>query len=304
MQRLLLKLHRWLALIFAIPLAVVILTGLVLSFEPSLHLWHRTPKALTSADVTAILAKFDPAGAARAISYRNYDGTLAIYGANPGKPQIVDVASRQLREHEGTLAQILRIARRLHVALLVDLHWLVIASTASMIGLALLGVLMGWPRLANSLSGWHKGLTWIGLPLILLPAVTGLLMVAGVTLGGGGSAPRTLGASPSPMRLGDVVASAGRSRDLSGMVWIRTMGPRHMMRYTEEGRFQGYFVVPQSIVPVPRNWPRSIHEGLWSVPLGLFVNVMSSVVTGASLVTGVLLWWRRRSRTPNRRARE
>ncbi|MGE3918056.1 MAG: PepSY domain-containing protein, partial [Hyphomicrobiaceae bacterium] len=30
----LLKLHRWLALVFAAPLAVVVGTGLILSFEP------------------------------------------------------------------------------------------------------------------------------------------------------------------------------------------------------------------------------------------------------------------------------
>lgn len=36
MKRILLRLHRWLAIIAALPLAIVIASGLILSFEPSL----------------------------------------------------------------------------------------------------------------------------------------------------------------------------------------------------------------------------------------------------------------------------
>ena len=86
------------------------------------------------------------------------------------------------------------------------------------------------------------------------------------------------------------------------MVWVRQMGPRHMLRYTENGRFQGYFVVSQSVVPVPRNLPRAIHEGLWSVPLGLVANVAASLVIFAGMVTGLLLWLKRRARVRTPRA--
>ncbi len=43
MKAWLLKLHRWLALVFALPLIVVIATGLVLSFGPG---WSREPSSL------------------------------------------------------------------------------------------------------------------------------------------------------------------------------------------------------------------------------------------------------------------
>ncbi|MEZ5817177.1 MAG: PepSY-associated TM helix domain-containing protein [Hyphomicrobiaceae bacterium] len=302
MQRLLLKAHRWLALAAGLPLVIIVLTGLVLSFEPSVHLLSRAPSSLRASVVLEILDRHDSKRAARAITYRNYEDTLEVFVSGSSKPILVDVASGSLRERHGMLASTFLAARKLHVALVYDLRWLVTASTIALVMLALLGVLMGWPRLANTLSGWHKGVMWIGLPLVLLAPATGLLMTFGVTFGGGGAAPRSIGMPQAAMSIRDVVEAAGKSRDLSGMVWIRRMGARHMLRYTENGRFQGYFVVPQSVVPVPRNLPRAIHEGLWSVPLGLVVNVAASLVIVAGMATGLMLWLRRRRRAARKRA--
>jgi hypothetical protein len=44
--------------------------------------------------------------------------------------------------------------------LLLDAGWVVIGSSVAMLALALLGVLMGWPRIQNTLSGWHKAMAW------------------------------------------------------------------------------------------------------------------------------------------------
>ena len=52
----LLKLHRWLALLFALPLAVLIVTGLILSVEPSLTVAATQPGTLTVARIEAALA--------------------------------------------------------------------------------------------------------------------------------------------------------------------------------------------------------------------------------------------------------
>lgn len=294
MQRMLLEFHRWLAIMSSLPLVVLVSTGLVLTFEPAAHLLARKADSLKVGDVIAILDQHDPQGVSGSITYRNYEGTLSIGGVTPSGPIVVDVATRETRSAPGALARTFLLARALHTKLLYDLKPLVVAATVVLIVLALLGVAMGWPRFENTLSGWHMTAAWIGLPLILLTSVTGLLIAFGVMFGGGGGAPKSIGMRKPGMSMAAVVEAAGRSRDMSGMVWIRAMGPRHMMRYTENGHFRGYFVVSQGVVPVPRNWPRSIHEGLWSVPLGFAMNLAVSLSAILAIVTGLLLWLRRR----------
>lgn len=190
----------------------------------------------------------------------------------------------------------LSAAHAIHLHLVGPLNPLVVTSTAAFLVLALLGLLLGWPRFRNSLAGWHRGTAWLALPLLLLAPVTGLLIAANVTFSGGGGAPAHMGNMGQPVALRDTVAAAGAQTDLSAMVWMRAMGPRTMMRYSHGTQFMGYFVMPQTLVPVPRNLPRAIHEGLWSVPGLLAVNLALSAVSILLWVTGLWLWLRRRSR--------
>ena len=80
---------------------------------------------------------------------------------------MVDVATGEAQPGPSSLARTLATARSLHETLLVDAGWLVVASTAAMLVLGLLGVLMGWPRIANTLAGWHKAMSWGLLPLVV-----------------------------------------------------------------------------------------------------------------------------------------
>ena len=64
-----LRFHRWITLVFALPLLALILSGLVLSLEP---LAQRTRPAapVTEASVLAALQKFDPEGKATGLTIR------------------------------------------------------------------------------------------------------------------------------------------------------------------------------------------------------------------------------------------
>ena len=163
MKAWLFRFHRWLALAFALPLAVVLVTGLILSFEPWLANRAIQPGSLTPAKIEMLLQRHDPNGQARAIAYRSYDNTLTIGARGQGK--IVDAASGDLRPGPSGLAATLVTARRLHETLLLDAGWLVFASTVAMLALVILGALMGWPRIRNTLAGWHKAMGWGLLPL-------------------------------------------------------------------------------------------------------------------------------------------
>ncbi|MBX9825169.1 MAG: PepSY domain-containing protein [Xanthobacteraceae bacterium] len=301
MKAWLLKLHRWAALVFALPLVAVLGTGLILSFEPWLVVRAIEPNSLTPAKIETLLGQHDPGGQARAISYRSYDGTLTIgYGRGGGK--VVDIATGEIRSGPSALADTLGTMRRAHETLLYDLRWLVITSSLAMLVLALLGVLMGWPLISNSLAGWHKAMAWGLLPLIVLSPLTGLMLSYGITFTGPPAAAAAVaGARAAPIGLADAVRIVGNDNDLSSLVWLRPLGGRLAVRLVKDGEFRVYAVTRDGAVAMPRNWPRLWHEGNFAGVWSALMNVVISFATLGLLVTGVWIWLRRQIRRRTRR---
>jgi uncharacterized iron-regulated membrane protein len=297
MKALALRLHRWVALIFALPLLAVLLTGLVLSFEPWLVSRAIQPGSLTGAQIEAALARHDPLGQARAIAYRSYDGSLTI-GAGRGGT-VVDAATGEARQRTSALADLLLTARRLHETLLLDAGWLVVGTTVAMLALIALGVLMGIPRIANTLAGWHKAMAWGLLPLIVLSPLTGLLLSAGITLSGSPPRPASVEA---PLSLREAVRIVGASHDLSNLVWLRPQGGRTMVRLVDGGEFRVYAVSRDGTPPMPRNWPRLWHEGNFAGAWSAGMNAILSAAMIGLLVTGTWIWLRRKLRRAARRS--
>ena len=129
-----LRFHRWITLVFALPLLALILSGLVLSLEP---LAQRTRPAapVTEASVLAALQKFDPEGTAAGLTIRTYDQLMTLNGVGPDGS--VDVSLRTGEEiDEPGWAQWFGTARQLHERLLLDLGWLVTTSPIAMLMLA------------------------------------------------------------------------------------------------------------------------------------------------------------------------
>ena len=290
----LLKLHRWLALVFALPLIVVIATGLILSVEPWLVTASITPGTLTEEKVQALLGKHDPNGQARALVHRSYDHTLTL-GAGRGGGTVVDTLSGE-RTAPSAIAQLLGTTRGLHERLLLDAGWLVNASTAAMLIMIVLGLLMGWPRLANSFAGWHKMTAWGLLPLIILSPLTGLLMAAGITLT---TLPAAAPAMP-PLKLGEAVAIVGRAHDLSSLLFLRPQGGRLVARLAEGGEYRLYAVTREGLSALPRNWPRLWHEGNFAGAWSAAMNLILSLALSLLLVTGFWIWLRRQVRRARR----
>ena len=102
MKAWLLKLHRWVALVFALPLIAVLGTGLILSFEPWLVVRAIEPNSLTPAKIEQLLGQHDPGGQARAIVYRSYDRTLTI-GGGRGGGKMVDVGTGTVQPRPAAL---------------------------------------------------------------------------------------------------------------------------------------------------------------------------------------------------------
>lgn len=289
----LLKLHRWVALVFALPLTFLLVTGLVLSFEPWLVARAIEPGSLTTARVEALLGRHDPQGQARALVYRSYDNTLTI-GAGRGGGTVVDVVTGQALPGPSAPASALVTMRRVHENLLINAGWLVVVSTAAMLVLVLLGVLMGWPRFANSLPGWHKAMAWGLLPLIVLSPLTGLFLAFRVTFAG----PQPDAASPqgAPLRLVEAVRIVGERHDLSALVWMRPQGGRLLARLVEGGEYRLYAVTREGATALPRNWPRLWHEGNFAGSWSALMNAVTSAAAIGLLATGLWMWLRRRLR--------
>jgi uncharacterized iron-regulated membrane protein len=296
MQPWFLKLHRWLALLFALPLVVVIGTGLLLSFEPWLVTRAVAPGTLNAQRIQDLLRQHDARGQVRAIVYRSYDNTLT-FGAGRGGGVVVDAANGQPRPGPSMLARTLGGARGLHETLLLDAGWLVIASTAAMMIIVILGVLMGWPRLANTLAGWHKAMAWGLLPLIVLSPLTGLLMASRITFT---TPPTGPAAASAPLALPEAVRIVGRDHDLSSLLWIRPQGGRLLARLAEGGEYRVHAVTAEGTTPLQRNWPRLWHEGNFAGAWSAAMNVIVSIAMSGLLVTGIWIWLRRRLK---RRAR-
>ncbi len=287
----LLRIHRWITLVFAIPFALLIATGLILSFEPIAI--DSAAKPLTADTLAAVLAKHDPDAKARSLVVRSYAGTASIGGAQRGQMTHVDLASNDRVASPGALADVFATSRRLHETFLIDLRWLVTVSTVAMLTLIPLGLLMGWPRLRNTLAGWHKGTGWFLLPLLVLSPLTGLFLAFGVTFA---SPPVRPAAGAPPIGMVEAVRIVGATHNLAQVNWIRPLGGTLMARLNDGGEMRLFTVTRDGLLPTGRNWPRLIHEGNWSRTVAATINVVISAALVLLLSTGLWMWARRKFR--------
>lgn len=291
-----LRLHRWLALIFALPLIVVMVTGLILSFEPAAVTAAIRPGTLTEAKLIDLIGRYDPSGKAGAISYRSYDNTLSIGGR--GNATLIDGATGERQTNTSTLADVFGTSRRIHEHLVFDGPWLVVTSSVAMLVMFAFGLLMGWPRISNSLAGWHKAVAWGLLPLLILSPLTGVLMSAGVTFTSPAVQPSQ---ARAPSSLAEQVRIIARDHDLSNLIWLRPMRGQPIVRLAEGGEYRLYNVTAEGLVAMQRNWPRLWHEGNFAGVWSSAMNVIISLALIMLLVTGLWIWARRKLRLARRR---
>jgi uncharacterized iron-regulated membrane protein len=285
------KLHRWASLVFALPLFAIILTGFILAFEPMVQ-HGATPHSVDATRVVDLIKRYDPDGKARGIFINAAAQRLRFQG--PGALQI-DLSSGERVEPGFDLADVIIWARFNHERLLGQ-HWLVIASTIAMLVVMVIGIAMGFPRLRNNLAGWHKGAAWFTLPAILLCPLTALGMALGLTFSGAASAPQG-----APLSLPDAVRAVAKSRDLASVISIVRRDGRVTARIFDGGELRFYGVEAGGLTPLPRNWPRLIHEGNGAVTFTSPLNVLVALVLLTLLSTGVVSWLRRQSRSRHMR---
>lgn len=256
MKPYLLRLHRWLTLVFAIPLAIVIVTGLILSFEPIAYDRSFTGKSVSPATVEQALAKFNADGKANTISMRAYEGVMVVSEGRGGNAKRVDLTTGDLvSPSRGLWSDTMNTSRRLHEHLLVDWKWLVDASTAAMIISMVLALFMGLPFFKNSLGGWHRVISWGLSPLLILSPLTGLAIAFGINF-----TPPPARVEGGQVALAEAVKIVAAKHDLASVQWIRPMGGAMRARiYDVGGQAKVFAVTRAGLVEGPISWPRAIH---------------------------------------------
>lgn len=283
---LLLKLHRWVTMVFALPLLALVLTGLVLSFEPVVQAGSIAPGSLEAERLAELIARHDPSGKARGLSINAAASQLVLRGAAVAP---IDLTTGELATSGSSLTEFFLWCRQNHERL-VGQSWLVVASTIAMLVIMVLGILMGLPRIRNTVAGWHKATAWFLLPLLLLSPLTGLCLAFGLTF------QSAQGAAARPLPLVDAVRLVARSHDLAATASIAVRGGRTMARIFEAGELRSYAVTADGVTPLPRNWPRLLHEGNWLAFVSGPLNVVVSVALLGLLGTGLFMWSSRKLR--------
>ena len=293
-QSFLLKIHRWISILFALPLAVVIVTGLILSFQPVAQHVAIKPGSLSEEQLIALIQKHDPKGEARSLAIDPTQGILNLSPVN-GAPIKIELATGQAStKAESFSSKLYSSSRRIHERLLFGLDPLVPVSTAAMLVLIALGLLMGLPNyLRNDLTSWHKWTAWTLLPLLIISPLSGLALTFNMTF-------TTPVAREPALPLIKAVQLTSAFTDPSNLLFIATRGGRQMVRTMEDGAVKTYTPASGGLRSLPPNWPRLIHEGNWA---GLWSGGLNALTAAAMILllgTGLTMWVRRsfRRRTP------
>ncbi len=77
-----------------------------------------------------------------------------------------------------------------------------------------------------------------------------------------------------------------------------------LARLAEDGEYKVYAVTRDGAVAMPRNWPRLWHEGNFAGRWSALMNVVTAAAMFGLLMTGPLIWLRRRLRSRSRRQQE
>lgn len=298
-----LKIHGWLAFLCSIPLIILCVTGLILGIEPIVQHSSIEPGTVTVEEVTGYLRKYDPEGKATALVHRSYENSLTIGGVGSEGEIEIDLVTRQESVSDGGWywSEIFSYNRRLHEHVSILNVDLTIAATIAMCVIIALGILLGLPRIRNTVAGWHKAISWYLLPALIISPLTGLFIAWGVSMN---MAPAVDPGRSKPLPMIEAVQVVGKDADLSRMIWLRQRGGRQLVRLWDGQEARVFAVTKEGLKPVPRNISRMIHEGNF---LGIWSGLLK-IITAAALLaligTGLYMFISKQLRKfRNKRAR-
>ena len=295
----LLKLHRRIGVGFAPLFLLVALSGAVLAFKPLLNeTEHRSDRSAPTHRLIAFLQRIDPLGLeVDALKIDPRSGHVEVRSANPELQGRYDLETAVLVSDEtGERSfDLFGAAKRLHKELLIGVDLPVQIASYLMLFLIISAPLLSWPRLRNTLTGWHRGTGWLLLPLLLALPLTGVLMSLHL---GQPELPR-MSQPGTRLSLEQGLRRAVSAHPIEAVNMIRRFRGGTLLLSARHGENERLVIVTdQSAVPIdPRdNLIKTLHEGTWAGPWSGAINLLAALALCLLCCTGFLSWWRRRRR--------
>lgn len=305
--------HRWLTVVFAPVFLLVLVSGAVLAFRPILQdLSSGTAgqepggERLDGHDLAALVARLDPQGRMHGLAIGAGRRSVTLFD-RAGKGHTYSLQTGEPLLSSGFRFDLFAVAERLHRTLLIDADALVEIAAFAMLAIILLGPLLAWPLLRNTLRGWHEGIGWALLPVILLTPGTAVLLVLGGGGGphGGGGGPHGPpdGRSAAPMTLAQALDRAAGEIDLSGLQTAqRHQRSRVILQIAGPDGAQAYVVSETAVTPATgsHGLVRQLHEGTWAGAWSGALNLLGACALLALMGTGIVSWVQRVRQTGRR----
>ena len=253
------RLHRWAALALAPLFAVILLSGGLLALEPVLGQGDAAPRAAVDiAALTALLERTPIAPRADVIEVAPDGETITLkFGRGVAEVRL-ELATGAVPP-EAAPRGWFGVLHDLHEDLLLDTKPVVQAAAWAMLTLVVTGPLLAWPRLRNTLSGWHIGIGWLVLPLVLLPPATAALR----TLGVGHAHLPGAAVTVAPLTAAEAIARAAATVDLSRLSSVRRLDDGGVRLRTGQGSDQREWLADGNSVQAlstGRNWLKDLHD--------------------------------------------
>ncbi|TVO66794.1 nitric oxide synthase [Denitromonas ohlonensis] len=287
------QLHRWIALVLTPVFVLVILSGAVLALKPVLTAAPAASVSVSAETVAEALVKIDPRGRATGVIVSPDASTLRVTSKNPVGPS----GQYAMSTGELTASQpgpdVFAVVLDLHKNLLLGLSIVVEIAAYAMTVLIVMGLLLGLPRLRNTLAGWHLGIGWLALPLVLLAPLTGALMALHI---GGAELPPVQAGPPVALSTaltrvaeqvdGATVLSARRFRGGSALVFTAGAEGQAVRMVQPDGSINRLTEGPGLV--------HELHEGTWGGVWSAGISFVGALALAGLTGTGAWGWWRRR----------
>lgn len=292
--------HRWAGLILTPIFLAILVSGGLLALRPISEQLSETPtdNRIELRRVVALLQSDGTADRASQIEADAASGRLTISG-NDGSVAIALDDGHYLPTPPQTSDSFVTI-ERFHKSLLIGAGELVEIAAYLMLGLVLLGPLLSWPRLRNTVLGWHLGTGWITWPLVLMLPATAVLMTLHI---GSPSLPRANPQGPPTTLPAALVQAAPENARIEQLSLRRFRGGSVLISLREGTQQQVWVVAGDTVTPLdPKaNWPKQLHEGTWAGAWSGFLNLVGAIAL--LLLTGTGAWsWLQRQRQQRQRS--
>jgi len=302
-------LHRWLTLLLLPLFLFLIVTGGILALKPVVQDVTSGPaleRPVPVAEAVALLARVDGDGRARALRFEE-PGVAVMEFARAGERQIrsFDMATGRDLGVRNEGAEFFHWMADLHKHFFWGLEGLLEYATHALAAVVLFGPFLAWPRLRNTVMGWHMALGWASLPVAAVVSVTAILLIIGPPEGHYPQIDRSAGRYPLPQAL----EAAARAQGLSHVATVRTAQQAAVViAGTADGAEVTLMATRDGVTPIPPH-PSLIdrlHTGTWAGGWSGALYLAGMLAMLGLMGTGLWSWGRRvvgaRARTGDRDA--